>query len=438
MNTTNSKRKRKGLHMQPRNSTVLAMAAALILAVSGCTGAAPTSEGGDVSSIRYLVEQPEDPAALKLVETHIDDFEKQNPGTTVTVESMPLDSMRTVLQTQLRSGEGPDVFSWGSGPGYAGALAEAGLLYDLTGAYEQYKWPVYDFAKERVTFDGKIYGVPGEMETIGLFYNKDIFSRLGLDQPQNLGELEAAAEKIRDNQIVPIAANDKEGWQGGHMLSMALSSRVGSEGMDSLLSGETPWNSPDVVAALQLWKDWNSEKYLSPFPTSLTADNAAAQFYQGKAAVLPTGSWAIEAIEENTDFEVGYIPFPAEDGPGIFTGGLGSGPFVSANTTKADAAIKFVNFLASPEHGRWTVENLGTIPPFPVDTEGVETSPLFSQVLKDTSKLSDGSGDFGYNIDVLATDVFNEAMWDGLQAILTDQKTPEQVAQSLEAAAQKK
>jgi maltose-binding protein MalE len=76
--------------------------------------------------------------------------------------------MRTVLQTQLRSGEGPDVFNWGSGPGYAGALAEAGLLYDLTDAYEEYGWPIYDFAKERVTFDGKTVGVPGEMETIGL------------------------------------------------------------------------------------------------------------------------------------------------------------------------------------------------------------------------------------------------------------------------------
>ena len=33
-----------------------------------------------------------------------------------------------MLQTQLRSGEGPDVFSYDTGPGFAGALAKAGLV----------------------------------------------------------------------------------------------------------------------------------------------------------------------------------------------------------------------------------------------------------------------------------------------------------------------
>src|SRR3989337_2098997 len=94
----------------------LVSAVALVLALAGCTGGAPTSSssasagGGDDGQIRYLVEQPEDAATLKLLQTHLADFEKQNPGTKVTLEAMPSDNMRTVLQTQLRSGEGPDVF----------------------------------------------------------------------------------------------------------------------------------------------------------------------------------------------------------------------------------------------------------------------------------------------------------------------------------------
>ncbi|HEX8510217.1 MAG TPA: extracellular solute-binding protein, partial [Propionibacteriaceae bacterium] len=402
--------------MTPRaTGRVLATAAALLLGLTACTGGPVTSGQSSQSSqsasagssasaaggnIRYLVEQPEDPATLKLIAAHIKDFEKANPTVKVKLEAMPSENMRTVLQTQLRSGEGPDVFSWGSGPGYAGALAKAGLVYDLTGAYTKYGWKVYDFAKERVTFDGKIVGVPGEMETIGLFYNKDMFAKYGLKQPQNLAELTAAAQKLKDQKVTPIAAADQEGWPGGHMLSMALSSRVGSQGMDDLISGKTPWNSPDVVAALDVWKGWNEAKLLPDFPTSLTTDGAAALFYSGKAGILPTGSWAIEAIEKNSKFAVGYMPFPAESGPGIFTGGLGSGPFISANTKNVDAAMTFVNFLASPEHGRWTVEKLGTIPPYPVDTKGIKTSPLFTQVLKDTSTFSTG-GDFGVNIDVL-------------------------------------
>jgi raffinose/stachyose/melibiose transport system substrate-binding protein len=131
------------------------------------------------------------------------------------------------------------------------------------------------------------------------------------------------------------------------------------------------------------------------------------------------------------------MPFPAEDGPGIFTGGLGSGPFISASTDKTEDALKLVDFLASPEHGRWTVENLGTIPPQPVDTKGLKVSPLFAQVLEDTSALAEGTGDLGHNIDVLSTDVFIEAMTDGVQAILSNQQEPAEVAASLDAAAQR-
>ena len=46
-----------------------------------------------------------------------------------------------------------------------------------------------------------------------------------------------------------MAVGDKEGWEGGHLLSMALSSAVGSDGMEALVSGAKPWTSPEVVEA---------------------------------------------------------------------------------------------------------------------------------------------------------------------------------------------
>jgi len=428
--------------MRSSGVKVWTAAAALGLSLAGCTGGAPSSSGSggatgaEARSIRYLVEQPEDPTTLKKLESHIQEFEKSS-GITVKLEAMPQDSMRTVLQTQLRSGDGPDVFNWGSGPGFAGALAKAGLLYDLTGAYKKYKWPVYGFAKERVTFGGKTYGVPGEMETLGLFYNKDLFSKLGVAPPQDLADLQAAVQKIRASGVTPIAVSDKEGWQGGHLLSMALSSEVGSQGMAELLDGKKSWDSPEVVRALQLWQDLNKSGALIKSPTSVGYDNANALFYSGDAAMVPTGSWLVTDLDKNADFKVGYIPFPGPDGPGIFTGGLGSGPFISAGTKKTAAALKLVDFLASSANARWTVENLKTIPPTAVDTKNLKVSPLFGQVLKDVSQLSGGSSDFGYNIDVMESDVFNKAMYDGVQGILSGQSSATDVAQSLEAASKK-
>jgi raffinose/stachyose/melibiose transport system substrate-binding protein len=427
-------------HSRASNATRLkvAVAAAACAVLAACTGGTPSqqsSSGGDAKSIKWLIEAPEDAAALKALKAHVAGFEKQS-GITVKTSTLPLENMRTVLQTQLRSGKGPDVFNWGSGPSFGGALAKAGLVADLTSAYKDRGWKTYDFAKERVTVDGKVYGIPGELETIGLFYNKDLFRKLGLQPPKNLSELDAVSKKIRQAGTVPMAVGDKEGWEGGHLLSMALSSSIGPDGMDQLLTGQKSWDSPEVVNALQLWKKYDDAGFLPRSPTSVNYDSSTSTFYSGDAAMIPTGSWLVGEIDDNAKFKAGYIPFPGPDGPGVYTGGLGSGPYMSATTTKKAAALKFLDFLASEEHGKWTVENLHTIPPMPLDTTDLKVSPLFAQVLKDTAKVGDGKG-LGSNIDVLATDQTNQAMYDGVQAVLTGQKTAAEVAATLQAASKK-
>jgi raffinose/stachyose/melibiose transport system substrate-binding protein len=413
-------------------SKLIAALAACLL-VTACTGGASGSGGdGDAKSIKWLIEEPEDATALKALKEHVASFTKDT-GIKVKISTLPFDNMRTVLQTQLRSGEGPDVFNWGSGPGFGGALAKAGLLYDLTDAYKKYNWQVFDFAKERVTVDGKVYGVPGEMETIGIFYNKDMFDQLGIAEPKTIDDLKAAATALKKAGKTPFAVGDKEGWEGGHLLSMALASEVGSDSMQKIIDSEQ-WDSQPVADAFGLWKDFDKDGFLPKSPTSVDYDTSTSMFYSGDAGMIPTGSWLVGEIDDNTDFQVGYIPFPGPDGQGIFTGGLGSGPFISATTKKKAAAIKFVNFLASAEHGKWTVENLHTIPPMPIDTAGLKVSPLFARVLEDTATLAE-KGDFGQNIDVLTSDKVNEAMYDGFQGVFTGQKTAAEAAKGMAEAA---
>jgi raffinose/stachyose/melibiose transport system substrate-binding protein len=420
--------------------TRLPLAAAVVgcLVTAGCTGTTSSSDDdGDSEgpqTIKWLIEEPEDAEALKALEQHVAEGFTEESGVTVEIDTLPFDTMRTVLQTQLRSGEGPDVFNWGSGPGFGGALAENGLLLDLTDAYEENGWEVFEFAKETVTVDDKVYGVPGELETIGVFYNKDMFAELGLEEPASLADLEAAAEAATGAGYAGMAAPDKEGWEGGHYLSMALASTAGPEEMRSIISGEQSWDSDSVVSVFELWRDYNEAGYLGESPTSVDYDTGIAEFWSGEAAMLPTGSWLVGELDDNADFEVGYIPFPGPDGQGTFTAGLGSGPYVSAATDSEEAAVEFVDFLASEEHAAWTVENLHTIPPVPLDTDGLDVSPLFAEVLGTTAELAE-SGDFGQNIDVAVSDAVNEAMYDGFQGILTGQMTPEEAAAGMADAA---
>src|SRR3712207_7360788 len=53
------------------------------------------------------------------------------------------------MQTRVQSEDPPDVFTYDTGPGFGGVLADAGLLYPLEKAYEQKGWDIYDWAKQR-------------------------------------------------------------------------------------------------------------------------------------------------------------------------------------------------------------------------------------------------------------------------------------------------
>ena len=423
-----------------RSSSKVLLGSAVCLLATACTGQTASSgnggsEDGGAGTLRYLVEQLEDADELARLEDHLADFEESS-GIDVEVQQLDVDTMRTVLQTQLRAEDGPDVINWGSGPGLGGALAEAGLLYDLTDAYEENGWEVYDFARERVTYDGRVYGIPGELETVGLYYNTQVLADLGIEPPRTLDELRAACRTISEAGLVPMAFGDQEGWPGSHLLSMALSSALGSDGMEALLAGEGSWESPEVVDALTFWQEANTNGWLGVDPVSVDYDTMTAQYIAGEAAMIPTGSWFVNDLAIAADFESGYIPFPAPDGEGIFASGLGSGPFVSANTDNPEGAIALLDFLASEEHGQWVVENLQAIPARPVDTSGLDIDPLLAQVLDEVSALSEGGGGLGYNIDVLMPEAFNEAMFDGVQAVLTGQSTPAEVAAALQAASE--
>lgn len=422
-----------------------AAALAVGLALAGCTGGASDGSGdgasdgsGDgVTTLRVLIGQG---VALSSFEddmqADVANFEKLNPGIKVDLEIMLNDQLRTVLQTRLRSGNGPDVFEYDTGPAYAGALQEAGLVYDLSAAYESKGWPIYEFAKPRVTFGGEIVALPFEMESVGIWYNKDIFEELGIEPPANLADLEDAAQTIKDAGIIPFAISDQEGWEGGHILSMILSSQVGEAGLDALITGEESWDSQPVIDSLQVIADFNEKGFFNPSPTGTAYDVGNSLYYSGEAAMNLTGSWQLSEIEAGVDFAYAYIPFPGPDSEGIFASGLGRGLLISAASKNTDAAIAYLDYQVTQEHAKWFIETFGKVPVFPVDTAGIDASPVLLKMLDDSTAVADGGGEMGSNIDVLMGVQFNDAMWAGIQGILAGTETAEGVAANLEAAAQ--
>src|SRR5215210_7632567 len=147
----------------------LKLAGAGLFGTTGCGG---SQGGGEV--IRYLTETPETTTLERAaIEIQVNRFQEQNPKYTLERESIAPDDLLTVIKTRLQSGKPPDVFNYGTGPGFAGVLEDAGLLRPLEKSYKENGWEIYDWAKQQVTYNGTVYGVPDLLQEIIVYYNKD-------------------------------------------------------------------------------------------------------------------------------------------------------------------------------------------------------------------------------------------------------------------------
>ena len=414
------------------------LAGTALLGAAGCGGRL----GGNKEEVAFFTGPEETTIQERAVtEIQVNRFEEQHPKYTLEREVIQSNEGSTVnntnreMQSRLQSEASPDVFTYDTGPGFGGVLADAGLLYPLEKAYKQNNWDIYEWAKQRATYNGTTYGVPDQVEEIVVYYNKDLVS----EEPKTVEELRQIADELKRQGKIPFGFGDSEQWPAGHLFSIGVSNVLGREGLDNILYGDGKWDTPEVVDAIDLlFRDFVRSGYYPKSVNAITYDGANALFYSGQAAMNPTGTWLVpEIVQAVQNFEVGFFPFPSIEGSGISPpAGLGSGLFVAADAKNPDGAITFIDYLLEDSTARLIIEKLNTIPAHPVNTKGLDVPDLFKQVLDDFSE-SPQAKSFGYSIDVLAPQNFNNVMFSGFQEVLNGSRSPNVQAAALQDAWEK-
>src|SRR5215208_6612327 len=370
------------------------------------------------------------------IEIQVDRFEEQYPKYTLEREVIHAGEASTVvntneeMQTTLQSEDPPDIVSYDTGPGFGGVLAEAGLLLPLEDAYRQRGWDIYEWAKQRATYNRTIYGVPDQVEEIVLFYNKNLVAEV----PNTIDELRQIADELKGQGIIPFAFGNQEQWPAGHMFSIGVSNVLGREGLDEILYADGRWDTPEVVEAIHLFfRDFVESGYYPQGLSALNYDGANALFYTGEAAMNPTGTWLVpEIVQTVQDFEVGFFPFPSIEGSGISPpAGVGSGLFVAKEASTLQGALDFIDYLLEESTARLIIEKLNVIPAQPVNPKRLEVPELFKEVLDDLSATPEAQS-FGYNIDVLAPQTFNQVMFTGFEEVLAGTRSPAEQSAALQ------
>jgi raffinose/stachyose/melibiose transport system substrate-binding protein len=368
-------------------------------------------------------------------------FMEQNPNITITREAIGTDQMRQTVNTAISSGTGPDIVLYDPGPGYAGVLAEAGLLLPLDDYAAQYGWDerVAAPAAEATTLGGVFYGMPLTTDLIGMYYNQTLLDQEGMAVPQTLDELVAFCGEATGKGYVPIAFGNNPGWEAFHQFSMTSNQMLGPEAMRALLfENQGSWDTPEIVAAIEAFFVTLRDAGCFPEdPNAIGYDDGNSLFFNGEALLHTTGSWLVgDILEAMPDYEVGFQPFPEiEGGQGrVWIAGVGSAWYISANSAHPDEAAAFIDYVYSEESVNRLVGENRFIIPVDFDLSTIELDPLTALIYEARQSAADEGVEFGYNVDVIAPPEFNDAMLNGFQAILAGDKTPEEQAADLQAA----
>jgi raffinose/stachyose/melibiose transport system substrate-binding protein len=203
------------------------------------------------------------------------------------------------------------------------------------------------------TDDGKdTYCMPMASVIHGFFYNKKVFSELGLKPPVTEADFFSALDKIKAaGKVTPIAMGTADQWETNQIVFTSIGANYwkGEEGRQALIAGKKKFTDPDVTAVFDTMAKW--APYLSKGYQAQTYGDSQNLFAAGKAAIYPAGSWDISYFESNgmTDFGA-FAPPVRKAGDTCYISDhtdIGMG-INNASKNKGDAE-KFLTWLSSKE-----------------------------------------------------------------------------------------
>ncbi|MDB5622468.1 MAG: extracellular solute-binding protein [Devosia sp.] len=292
----------------------------------------------------------------------IEKFEAANPDITVKHTTFPYADYQTRVVAAKVAGQGPDVVQLFYG--WTDQFVNGGLIQPLDPAVfphaeiESQFFPIVSAMKRGDDY----YGLPIAVRSLALFYNKALLEEAGVQPPQNLEELVAAAKATtkRDGGgnitsagiTLDMAGQDHQWWRE------VLVRQNGGEPYDA--EGNVAYNDEAGAAALKFYTDLQTEHKVGQMGFM---DEGQAAFRAGLAAMTIDGTFRLGAFEGNP-FEWGVVELPA-DANGMrsnyssyFANAIGA----TAEGEELAAAQKFLQYISSPEAMEIWLDVVGELP----------------------------------------------------------------------------
>ena len=348
---------------------ILILLIGLVLLAGGCGQGGKDEGAKTLLRVRVWKSEPSGstPAVLQKI---TDDFTMAHPDIQVSLELVPIYDFREHIYQEVASSDPPDVFmTWGAG--FLRTFVHQGTvmpLDDFLAGDPEWRNRFHPGVFENLTIDGHVYAVPNAEAVAALFYNKRIFSDLGLDVPATFDDLLTIIPVLRAKGYIPLAMGNRAPWVGGLLAALFVERLDGMGPYRALEDGALAWDAP-VFEKAGLWlRELEDKGAFADGFNEFSYEKGIADFREGRAAMTITGSWAIPGFIESPRLVLdglGVAPIP------LIKGGRGSAQTwlgqtdlnlgISAGSPNKEAAIHYLKWFSAPFEQRRLMEATGNL-----------------------------------------------------------------------------
>ena len=330
-----------------RSRTLVTLAVSAGLAIGTVAGA--TAQDEPLPSIRVAVwSGPEADNLRKVVDAYT--AETGNP---VEIDEIARDGYDAALRTAIVGGGADWDVVYASADWLPAFVAAGGLApideYIASMPADFLNIEDLEPGISNLTFDGQVYGFPSEGDTAWLFYRTDLLAEAGIEPPQTMDEMLAAAQALNqppDRYGMVIGSRTDEAWWDFMHYFWAF----GGQLFDPE-TYEVTVNDEKGVAALTFYSDLLLKHgVVSPDVTTYGFNEILTTLAQDKAAMGVEWMAATQAL---TDCEqsplvcdkLAYELIPPSVAGEYGFGGSSWGWVIPATATQKEAGYKFIEWL---------------------------------------------------------------------------------------------
>jgi len=365
-----------------RKLAIAALVAASAVVLAGCSTQTPAEdESGDIRVWLVGTDTPDE--ARDYLKTT---FEKENPGSTLTIEEQQWTGLVDLLTTSLSSNDSPDVVEVGNTQ--AAAFTSAGAFLDISDEYDALGGDdLLQGFVEAGSYDGKFFAAPYYSGARIVFYNTAQYATAGVEVPTTLDEY------VDNAGTLAAALPGVSGvWYPGQDWYNALPFVWENGGEVAVQDGDTwdaQFSSPESLKGLEQVQALMAS---STAPKDGDETELWVPFREQQAATISAPSWAYWSIVADEDQAptaltdtLGTFALPGKDGGAaqVFAGG--SNIAISAKSAHPTLAKSALSIIESPEY-QTILAGAGLVPSLTsLGDKVAAASPELAKVIADAA-----------------------------------------------------